>query len=110
MIYFFLIVKHRLFVHFVQLVVTMKYGVNSIMEEKNSLRMHFLKGASVMAVLSFILIILIWQSRTGEQTTLNQAAKGSKEIVVIDPGHGGIQTRPKKSGLESGREKEGEDG
>lgn len=80
------------------------------MEEKNSLRMHFLKGVSVMAVLSFILIILIWQSRTGEQTTLNQASKGSKEVVVIDPGHGGIQDRPKKSGLESGQEKEGEDG
>lgn len=35
----------------------------------------------------------------GESQTMNQAGKDTKEIVVIDAGHGGIQTRPKKSGL-----------
>ena len=57
-----------------------------------------------MVVLSVILIILIWQSRTEEQTTLNQASKGSKEVVVIDPGHGGFD--PGKVGTRETLEKD----
>ena len=80
------------------------YGVDFIMEEKNSLRMRCVRGASVMVVLSLILILLIWQSRSGEQTTLNQAAEGSKEVVVIDPGHGGFD--PGKVGTRETLEKD----
>lgn len=50
-------------------------------------------------VLLLALLLFFWQSRSAEQATLNQTAKGSKAVVVIDPGHGGIQVRPKKSGL-----------
>lgn len=57
-----------------------------------------------MVVLSVILIILIWQSRTEDQTTLNQAAEGSKEVVVIDPGHGGFD--PGKVGTRETLEKD----
>lgn len=53
------------------------------------------------------LLLFFWQNRSAEQATLNQTAKGSKEVVVIDPGHGGIQVRPKKSGLGMGWGMEG---
>lgn len=40
----------------------------------------------------------------GEQTTLNQAAQGSKEVIVIDPGHGGFD--PGKVGTRDTLEKD----
>lgn len=47
----------------------------------------------------FLLALLLFfcRNQTEEQAALNQTAKGTKEVIVIDPGHGGIQTRPKKS-------------
>lgn len=73
------------------------YGVDFCMDEgKRALRLSYWRRASVMVLFSLILIILIWQSQTGEQETLNQTAEGTKAVVVIDPGHGGMQDRPKK--------------
>lgn len=80
------------------------YGVDFYMEKKNHLQMRYLRGAAAMMLLSFILILLIWQSRRGEQTTLNQAAQGSKEVIVIDPGHGGFD--PGKVGTRDTLEKD----
>ena len=37
--------------------------------------------------------------RMNDSPVLNITGKGTKELIVIDAGHGGIQTRPKKSGL-----------
>lgn len=57
-----------------------------------------------MVLFSLILIILIWQSRTGEEATLNQTAEGTKAVVVLDPGHGGFD--PGKVGTKGTLEKD----
>lgn len=40
----------------------------------------------------FLLALLLYfcRNQTEEQAALNQTAKGTKEVIVIDPGHGGI--------------------
>ena len=57
-----------------------------------------------MVLFSLILIILIWQSQTGEEATLNQTAEGTKAVVVLDPGHGGFD--PGKVGTKGTLEKD----
>lgn len=57
-----------------------------------------------MVLLSLILVILIWQSRTEEQEALNQTAEGTKAVVMIDPGHGGFD--PGKVGTKETLEKD----
>ena len=72
-------------------------------EEKN-LKSCYWRRASIIALFSLILIILIWQSHMGEQETLNQTAEGTKAVVVIDPGHGGFD--PGKVGTKGTLEKD----
>lgn len=75
------------------------------MKEKTKyLKIFFAKRASVIALFSLILGILIWQSRAEERTTLSQTAEGSKEVIVIDPGHGGFD--PGKVGVKGTLEKD----
>ena len=62
------------------------------------------RRASVMVLFSLILIILVWQSRVEEETTLNQTAEGTKAVIVIDPGHGGFD--PGKVGTKKTLEKD----
>ena len=57
-----------------------------------------------MVLFSLILILLIWQSQTGEEATLNQTAEGTKAVVVLDPGHGGFD--PGKVGTKGTLEKD----
>lgn len=81
------------------------YGVDFYMdEEKKSISLRYGRRAAVMALFSLILIILIWQSRTGEQEAMNQTASGSKAVIVIDAGHGGFD--PGKVGTKDTLEKD----
>jgi len=73
----------------------------------NDKKQHLAIGwrrASVMVLFSLILIILVWQSRVEEETTLNQTAEGTKAVIVIDPGHGGFD--PGKVGTKKTLEKD----
>lgn len=81
------------------------YGVDFCMdEEKRTLKLSYWRRASVMVLFSLILILLIWQSQTGEEATLNQTAEGTKAVVVLDPGHGGFD--PGKVGTKGTLEKD----
>lgn len=75
-------------------------------KESRSLRMRYkgrvLAGGGVIFL--FLLMLFFWQNRTGEQAALNQTAKGTKEVVVIDPGHGGFD--PGKVGVSQSLEKD----
>ena len=50
------------------------------------------------------LLLVFWQSQTAEQAMLNQTAKGTKAVVIIDPGHGGFD--PGKVGVNQSLEKD----
>lgn len=59
-------------------------------------RVQMVAGGIFIAVAA-IFFLTVWNREN--MPTLNMTAKGTKAKVVIDAGHGGIQTRPKKSGL-----------
>ena len=83
------------------------YGVDFYMEKKRKDLLLRYKGQVLVCAGGFFLLaflLFFWQSRSVEQATLNQTAKGSKEVVVIDPGHGGFD--PGKVGVNQSLEKD----
>lgn len=52
---------------------------------------------AVVAMLSAFIVAAMVE--VNGRPVLNITKKGTKELIVVDAGHGGIQTRPKKSGL-----------
>lgn len=83
------------------------YGVDFYMEKKRKDLLLRYKGQVLVCAGGFLLLALLlffWQGRSVEQATLNQTAKGSKEVVVIDPGHGGFD--PGKVGVNQSLEKD----
>lgn len=57
------------------------------------------KGIWKMWTAAFVLFAIIAAAtvKISDSPVLNITGKGTKELIVIDAGHGGIQGRPKKS-------------
>lgn len=51
------------------------------------------------AVFVLAAVIVAATVRIDGRPVLNITGRGTKALIVVDAGHGGIQTRPKKSGL-----------
>lgn len=77
----------------------MKKGKDLLLRYKG----RVLAGAGGLFV--FALLVFFWQGGSEEKrAVLNWTAKGSKEVVVIDPGHGGFD--PGKVGVNKSLEKD----
>lgn len=51
------------------------------------------------AVIVMFAVIVAATMKVNDMEVLNMTGRNTKELIIVDAGHGGIQTRPKKSGL-----------
>lgn len=50
-------------------------------------------------VIVMFAVIVAATMKVNDMEVLNMTGRNTKELIIVDAGHGGIQDRPKKSGL-----------